>query len=156
MDDVAWGALTLTLTALAGVYTVWAFRNRGVTAALRGAGITLIPVALLLTNSLRMVTRIGDAVADWATGLAWNPMVWAGLLLGGISVVCFVVAGFLTQREIGTAAPSKPGRQQAGGSKELPAAKRSGSKPVLTKDPVDPVDTEMAEIEALLRKRGIE
>jgi hypothetical protein len=150
VDDVAWGALTLTLTALAGVYTWWAFRNRGVTAALRGAGLTLIPVALLLTNSLRMVTRIGDAVADWATALAWNPMVWAGLLLGGISVVCFVVAGFLTQREIGTAAPTK---RRAGGSKELPAAKRSGSRPVLAKDPVD---TEMAEIEALLRKRGIE
>ena len=153
MDDVAWGALTLTLTALAGVYTVWAFRNRGVTAALRGAGITLIPVALLLTNSLRMVTRIGDAIADWATGLAWNPFVWAGLLLGGISVVCFVVAGFLTRREIGTAGPA---RERAGGSKELPAAKRSGSTPVLAKGPKDPVDSEMAEIEALLRKRGIE
>jgi heme exporter protein D len=149
MDDVAWGALTLTLTALAGTYTWWAFRNRGVSAGVRGVGFTLLPLALLLTNSLRMVTRIGTAIADWATDLAWNPLVWAGLLLGGISVVCFVVAGFLTRRELGTPEPSK---QRGGGSKELPAGRRSGSQPVLADEPVD---NEMAEIEALLRKRGI-
>src|SRR5689334_12235075 len=47
VDDVVWGALTVTLTLLGGLYTWFAFRRRGFVAGLRGVGLTLIPVALL-------------------------------------------------------------------------------------------------------------
>jgi heme exporter protein D len=147
VDDVTWGALTLTLTLLGGIYTWFAYRRRGVAAGLRGAGITLIPVALLLTDTLKMVTRIADAVGDWAVNVVFNPFMWAGLVVAGISVVCFVVAGVLTRREIGT----MPRASRADpGAKALPEARGRKAQPV-----VDPVDAEMAEIEALLRKRGI-
>ena len=66
MDEAAWGALTLSLTVLGGVYTWFAFRSRGFVAGLRGVGFTIIPVALLLTDTLEMVTRIGSAIGDWA------------------------------------------------------------------------------------------
>jgi hypothetical protein len=148
VDDAAWGALTLTLTLLGGLYTWFAFRRRGFVAGLRGVGITLVPLALLLTNSLRMVTEVGDAVGDWALELAWNPFTWLGLILGGVSVVCFVVSGFLAHREVGTA----PRRTQDDKvTKALPEGRGKRSEPVLA----DPIDAEMAEIEALLRKRGI-
>ena len=42
-------------------------------AGLRGVGFTLIPVALLLTDTLQMVTRIGDAVGDWAVQPGLQP-----------------------------------------------------------------------------------
>jgi len=145
MDDVAWGALTLALTLMGGAWTVYAYRNRGVVSALRGAGFTLIPLALLLTNSLRMVTRIVDAVGDWALALAWNPFTWLGLIVGGVSVVCFVVAGFLANRGVG-ASEAEPKKR----SKELSQGRQPKAEPVLAD-----VDPEMAEIEALLRKRGI-
>ena len=147
MDDAVWGALTLTLTLLGGLYTWFAFRRRGFVAGLRGVGITLVPVALLLTDTLQMVTRIGDAVGDWALHLAFSPLTWLGVILGGVSVVCFVVAGFLANREVGTS----PRRVEGDDPKSLPEGRGKRSKPVLA----DPVDAEMAEIEALLRKRGI-
>ena len=145
MDDAAWGALTLSLTVTGGIYTWFAFRSRGFVAGLRGVGFTIIPLALLLTDTLRMVTRIGDAIGDWALHLAFSPATWLGMVLAGVSVVCFVVAGFLANRGVGSAAGAgKPARNELGKGK----ASRSG--PVLSD-----VDPEIAEIEALLRKRGI-
>jgi heme exporter protein D len=148
VDDVTWGALTLTLTLLGGIYTWLAYQRRGLAAGLRGAGFTLIPVALLLTDTLKMVTRIADAVGDWALHLVFNPFMWAGIVLAGVSMVCFVVSGFLTRREIGTT--PRQGRR-TDDTKALPEGRGKRAEPVVA----DPVDAEMAEIEALLRKRGI-
>jgi hypothetical protein len=143
VDEAAWGALTLSLTVLGGIYTWFAFRSRGFVAGLRGVGFTLIPVALLLTDTLQMVTRIGNAVSDWALGLAFSPATWLGIVLAGVSVVCFVVAGFVANR----GAEDKPATEKVP-RKELGKAKGSKSDPILA-------DPELAEIEALLRKRGI-
>ena len=146
VDDAAWGALTLSLSILGGIYTWFAFRSRGFVAGLRGAGFTIIPLALLLTDTLQMVTRIGSAVGDWAANLALNPTTWLGIILAILSVGCFVAAGFLSDRGVGvTKGEDEPRR------KELPKGKGGKSKPVLAD-----VDPEMAEIEALLRKRGIQ
>ena len=142
MDDAAWGALTVTLTLLGGLYTWFAFRRRGFVAGLRGAGLTLIPVALWLTDTFVMVGEIGSAIGDWATDFAFSPSSWLGIVLAGVAVVCFVVAGFLANRGVGAAPEEK--------RKELPESRGRKAEPV-----VSDVDPELAEIEALLRKRGI-
>jgi hypothetical protein len=143
VDEAAWGALTLSLTVLGGIYTWFAFRNRGFVAGLRGVGFTLIPVALLLTDTLKMVSRIGSAISDWALHLAFSPATWLGIMLGGVSVVCFVVAGFMANRGAeDKPAAGKPAR------KELSKGKSAKKDPILA-------DPELAEIEAMLRKRGI-
>ena len=148
MDDVAWGALALTLTALGGIYTWFAFRRRGVAAGLRGASLTLVPVALYLTRTLRLVTDIAGEIVDWAVHLVFSPTVWLGVIIAAVAVVLFVVSGFLKARDIGSSPKAK--RQDASSApEELPAARRTRSAPVVQADP------EMAEIEALLRKRGI-
>jgi heme exporter protein D len=158
VDEAAWGALTLSLTVLGGLYTWFAFRSRGFVAGLRGIGFTLIPVALLLTDTLQMVSRIGDAVSHWALNLAFNPFTWLGIVLAVLSVVCFVVAGFLANRgagqqprkdrktsgkNTGKDTPKDTGRQLAKG-------RGTRSQPVLPD-----IDPELAEIEAMLRERGI-
>jgi hypothetical protein len=145
VDDATWVALTLTLTLLGGLYTWFAFRSRGFVAGLRGVGITIIPVALLLTDTLQLVTKIGSAIGDWAVHLAFNPVTWLGIILAGVSVVCFVVAGFIADRGAGATAD-----EGTPSPKELPKGKGTKKEPVLSD-----VDAEMAEIEALLRKRGI-
>jgi hypothetical protein len=145
MDEAAWGALTLSLTVLGGIYTWFAFRSRGFVAGLRGVGFTIIPVALLLTDSLEMATKIGSAVGDWVGNFAFSPASWLGIILALVSVTCFVAAGFLAERGVGAAtSEAKPSR------KELNKGKGTKKEPVLAD-----VDPEMAEIEALLRKRGI-
>ena len=157
MDEAAWGALALTLTILGGLYTWFAYQRRGLAAGMRGAALTLLPVAAWLTDVLKLLTRIGDAVGDWAVRLAFSPSLWAGLVLGGVSVVLFVVSGFMADRNLGTTPrgrkESKPGAPKSGAPKrgELTAAP-----PASTEPPLDSgVDAEMAEIEAILRKRGI-
>ena len=145
MDEAAWGALTLSLTVLGGIYTWFAFRSRGFVAGLRGVGFTIIPVALLLTDTLEMATKIGSAVGDWVGGFAFSPASWLGIILAVLSVTCFVAAGFIAERGAGaSASEAKPSR------KELAKGKGTKKEPVLSD-----VDPEMAEIEALLRKRGI-
>ena len=147
MDDVTWGALALTLTLLGGIYTWFAYQRRGAAAGLRGVGFTLIPVALLLTDTLEMLTEVVGAVGDWAADLVFNPFMWAGVALAGVSFVCFVVSGYLTRREIGTTPPEGKRTEE---TKALPESR--GKKPPAV---AHPGDAEMAEIEALLRKRGI-
>jgi hypothetical protein len=147
MDEAAWVALTLSLTVLGGIYTWFAFRSRGFVAGLRGVGFTIIPVALLLTDTLEMATKIGSAVGDWVGNFVFSPASWLGIILAAVSVTCFVVAGFISDRAVGTGESGGSGEKP---SKELAKGKSTKKEPVLSD-----VDPEMAEIEALLRKRGI-
>lgn len=147
VDDVTWAALAATLTLLGGIYTWFAFRRRGLTAGLRGAAWTLVPVALYLTGMLRLLTGIGEEVAAWAARLVFSPTVWLGFAVAAVAVVLFVVSGFLRSRGVG--AGQRQGRAvQDEQPKALPE-RRQGSQTALADDP------ELAEIEALLRKRGI-
>jgi hypothetical protein len=148
VDDAAWGALALALTVLGGTYTWFAFRSRGLVAGLRGAGFTIIPVALLLTDTLQLVGDIGGAVGDWLVDFAFSPAAWLGIILAVVSVTCFVAAGFLAERGVGGARPKEPGEKPS--RKELGQGRANKKEPVLSD-----IDPEMAEIEALLRKRGI-
>jgi hypothetical protein len=146
MDEAAWGALALALTLLGGIYTYVSYQRRGLTAAVRGGAITLIPLAAWLTGVLELLTEIGGAVGDWGADLAFSPTMWLGMGLAGLAAVLFVVSGFLTDRGVG----QKPKEQKQG--KELPATRAPAQSPVVADSGVD---AEMAEIEAILRKRGI-
>lgn len=149
MDDVAWGALALALTLLGGIYTWFAFRRGGLAAGLRGASFTLLPLALYLTGTLRLLTGIGEDIVDWAARLVFSPTVWLGVIVAAIAVVLFVVSGFLSARQIGTSPRRRPTTQESRPD-ALPARRQGRSKPA-----VSDADPELAEIEALLRKRGI-
>lgn len=154
MDEAAWGALALALTILGGIYTYVAYQRRGLTAAVRGGAITLLPLAAWLTGVLELLTEVGGAVGDWAADLAFSPTMWIGAGLAGLAVVLFVVSGFLADRGVGTSprAP-KADRQKSpkAGREALPPARPPSAGPVVNEG----VDAEMAEIEAILRKRGI-
>jgi hypothetical protein len=148
VDDVAWGALTLSLTVLGALYTVHAYRRRGLVPAMRGAGLTLLPLAALLTGTLRMFTRMADAVADWATSLVFSPAVWLGVVVAGVAVVLLGAAKVADARGLG-ARPGQGVPQEQAGQAE-PRHGRGRDLP-----PSEPVDDDLAEIEAILRKRGI-
>jgi hypothetical protein len=147
MDDVTWGALAAGLTLLLAAYSLWAFRHRGAAAGTRGAALTLLPAAAWLTGTLRMFTRIVDAVGDWATHLVFSPTVWAGTFLAGLSAVLWVIGGFLHGRNAARAGAAGPAPVQGSDAKPLPASRQGKGKPV--------IDDDMAEIEAILKNRGI-
>ncbi|WP_345522849.1 hypothetical protein [Nocardioides conyzicola] len=140
MDDAAWAALTLSLTVAGGIWTWFAFRNRGLASGLRGLGFTLLPLAAYLTKTLQMFTGIAGEIGDWASNVAWSPVVWTGIVLAGVAVLLIGVSGRIRAREVGPTAEAK-GLPPAGpGRKGRPALAEDG---------------DMADIEALLRKRGI-
>jgi hypothetical protein len=150
VDDVSWGALTLTLTIVGGFYTWWAFRNRGATAAVRGLALTLLPAAAWLTGTLEMFSRIANAISDWALHLVFSPRVWLGVILAGLSVTLFFVAGFMRKRGIGggSSASGEPrSTEPASAPKALPRAQQ----------PSGPLDDDGLddEIAAILKRRGI-
>ena len=143
MDDAAWAALTLSLTVAGGIWTWFAFRNRGLASGTRALGFTVLPLAAYLTKTLQMFTGIAGEIGDWASNVVWSPVVWLGIVLAGVSVMLIGVSGRLRGREVGTA--EKPDK-----SKPLPAPGPGWKgRPALAQD------DDMAEIEALLRKRGI-
>ncbi|HET7519530.1 MAG TPA: cellulose synthase [Actinomycetes bacterium] len=165
MEETTWAALTAALTLAGAIWTWIAFRRRGAVNGLRALGFTLLPAAAWLTGTLEMVVEIAGSVTDWATGLVFDIFTWAGVGLAGLALVLFVVSGFLRDRQLGRARSSGPASGPASdsasgstprttrGRRELPAAS-SGSAGTTGRSPI--VDDDLADIEALLRKRGIE
>ncbi len=143
---MTWAALTAVLTTLGAAWTWYAFRHRGAASGLRGAGLTLLPPAAWLTGTLEMFSEIGSSVAGWATGLVLNPLVWTGIVLAGLSVLLFGTSAALRERGRG----GMPGEGTAGSDATpgslSPAGEQRG-KPA--------IDDDLADIEALLKRRGI-
>lgn len=154
MEETTWAALTAALTVAGAIWTWIAFRRRGAANGLRALGFTLLPAAAWLTGTLRTVVEIGSALTDWATGLVFDVRTWTGVGLAGLALLLLVVSGFIRDRQLarGQAAGKRgadAGRGRQARPEELPRAGRAGrGAPVL--------DDDMADIEALLRKRGIE
>lgn len=152
VEGTTWAALTAALTVAGAIWTWIAFRRRGAANGLRAMGFTLLPAAAWLTGTLEMVVEIAGSVTDWATGLVFNVLTWSGIGLAGLAVVLFVVSGFIRDRQLARAQTKDGAPAAAPSSKrrdELPPASartKGGS----------PIDNEMADIEALLKKRGIE
>jgi len=141
-DSAAWGALAFALSTLLGVVTFFQWRRSGLAAGLRGAGWTILPVAAWLTGVLELAFDIADSVGHWAIHLVFSPVVWLGIVLGGVSVVLFGASALLGRR----AAP-------AGAHDETPALGRPKSKGGRPSGGV--FDDDLGDIEAILRKHGI-
>ena len=148
-DATVWQALGVTLTAVGLLLSGLVWRRRGAASGLRGVAWSLLPLAAALIGLLRVVWEVADSVSSWAVRLVFSPVVWAGVVVAGVSVVLFVVSGFLRRRS------PKPTRAERRAAKagDQPAAvtgarSRPGATPAVKDDDMD-------DIEAILRKHGI-
>lgn len=151
MEGTTWAALTAALTVAGAIWTWIAFRRRGAANGLRAMGFTLLPAAAWLTGTLEMVTEIAGSVTDWATTLVFDVRTWVGVGLAGLAVVLWFVSGIIRDRQLARGQAVGQGRT-TGGADALPEASSTRTGPTSRAA----VDDEMADIEALLRKRGIE
>ena len=153
IDTSTWQALGLLLTVVGLVRSVLVWRRRGATAGLRGVAWSLLPAAAGLTGTLKLVWEIGDDIASWAARLVFSPVVWAGIVLAGVSVVLFGVSAAMRARGRGGAAEDTGSAKAVGptgADRQLPAKRSSRkAKPAVGDDDMD-------DIEAILRKHGIQ
>ena len=98
VNDVSWGALALSLTVVGGIYTWWALRHRGVVAAVRGAGLTLLPIAAWLTGLLQVAGEITDSLSNWLARLVFSPSTWLGMIIGFVAIVLIGGARMVARR----------------------------------------------------------
>jgi hypothetical protein len=145
VNDLSWGALALALTALGGIYTWWAVRNRGFARAVRAAGFTLLPLAAWMTGLLEVFGNVADAFGHWFTRLVFSPFVWLGVVVFVIALV-LIGAGNVLGRRPGTGDRPRPRRTGRPGRPEAVGSPTQH-------DPL--IDDDLAEIQAILKKRGI-
>ncbi|MFN8195141.1 MAG: hypothetical protein U0R80_12755 [Nocardioidaceae bacterium] len=144
VNPIMW-ALAISLSTFAGVWTFISWRRRAWRSLVRGVALMVLPFGLLFTGSLTLAMRILDAITLWATRLVFSPSVWVGGALVVLSVVLLLVA-----RRV----PQAPGRRSSRRSlRRTPADGALPASPAPARGA--PVDDEMAEIEAILRRRGI-
>ena len=142
--SAAWASLAVVLSALGAAYGWFAWRTIGVRGLLRGAGLALLPIGMWLTGTLRLVGFLVDWFAGWATGLVLSPTVVLGSVLVVLAVVLLGAASRMVPRG---RAPRAVGAGRGPGRPAQPG--RAGrAAPAVG-------DDDLADIEALLRRRGI-
>ncbi|ASU83757.1 cellulose synthase [Nocardiopsis gilva YIM 90087] len=152
----------LTVVGLLISWMVW--RRRGSAAGLRGVAWSLLPLAAGLMGLMTIVWRLVFDLSRFFASLIFNPIVWAGVVVAGLAVVLWVVSGIMRARGIGTggAKPAPKAAETGGGAApEIAGAQAApASSPKQPKQPKQAAqsaaDDDFSDIEALLRKRGIE
>jgi hypothetical protein len=150
LDNSTWMALGVTLSVAGLGISAVLWKRRGPAAGLRAAAWALLPLAAAMTRTLKVLWEMGELFVRYVANLVFNPLMWLGLVVLAVSVVLFVVSGMMRSRGVGTT--GRPATKDgAGGSTTGTAALPAGSG---RKAPA-PVDDDMADIEAILRKHGI-
>jgi hypothetical protein len=150
-------ALAAGLTLLGLLVTILAGRRGHKGRMVQGIGLMLAPVGLYLSGLLRLLWDGGVAVVDWASRLVLSPAVWFGLALLAVCFVLWVVGGIIARRtpkrsradRKAAAAPAGGTTAVAGRSDRSPSGQANARQ-------APAQDDDMAEIEALLKARGIE
>ncbi|MFF7248983.1 hypothetical protein ACFZBU_34315 [Embleya sp. NPDC008237] len=180
--DVVTGALCMALTGLGLVIAVQKARQRRFLNATRWTAAALFPIGLYLTGLATLGRRVGSAAADWATDLAFGIKAWGGVAILAFAVMLLMITRMIGRKNpepTGTSAssassPSSFSSSSAdlaallggtgadtGAGGNAGAAQPSSRQPKPAAAPRSrraargAVDDEFAEIEELLRKRGI-
>jgi hypothetical protein len=108
----------------------------------RGPDETLLPLAAWMTGLLQVFGDITDTLSSWLAHLVFSPKTWLGMIIGFVAIVLIGGANAIARR-------GKPAKADKAPSTKAPRAVG----PTKTPDPL--IDDEMAEIQAILKKRGI-
>lgn len=141
--------------ALLGVIiTGLAWRRGSKGRVIQGIGVVIAPIALYFAGLLTLVWDTVVALVGWAGRIVFTPLVWLGLSLLAVCFVLWIVGGIVAKRAGDKEKPEKSKKETAAGGQAPQVG--TGKKPEQEKQQAAPVDEDMAEIEELLKKRGIE
>jgi hypothetical protein len=142
MSDAVIFAISLGVT-LVGLVASWGvYRRRGAASGARGAALSLIPLAASMTG-----------VTPFLADLVFSPMKWAGVAVAGLAVVLYLASGAALSRRSVTEGDGGKAARKASGGKQAAAGK--APKGAVGGPAPTAVDPDLAEIEDILRNRGI-
>src|SRR3954470_15186992 len=98
MSDAAIFAISLGVTLVGLVISWGVFRRRGAASGMRGAALSLVPLAAAMTG-----------VTEFFVDLAFSPVKWAGVGVAGLAVVLYLTSGAMLSRR------AEAGSDDAGG-----------------------------------------
>ncbi|MFE1166847.1 cellulose synthase [Nocardiopsis sp. NPDC058789] len=155
--------LGAALTAVGFVISYFVWRRKGAAYGLRGVAWSLLPVIAGLLLLMDVVLQFVLGVLGILLTMAFKLQSWVGLGLAVLMVVLYVVSGFMKSKGIGVKPGARPedrarARTEGGGGAPAagaaPAPAGQVNAPKQAKAPA--ADDDFDDIEALLRKRGIE
>ncbi|MCD0450124.1 hypothetical protein LO762_13110 [Actinocorallia sp. API 0066] len=145
MSDALLFTVSLAVTVL-GLLASWRVgRGRGAASGLRGAAWSLVPLGFYLTG-----------LTGFLASLVFSPAKWAGVVVLALAGVLYVVSGVRLRSSAGR--PGRAGRTGGAHGGEPRRAGAGAQPPAVggaARRPAPPIDDEMAEIEEILRRRGI-
>ncbi|GAA4085780.1 cellulose synthase [Nonomuraea soli] len=176
VDQIAWFPILAGASVVGLVFTFLTWRRRGALAAARVLAWSLLPMAAYLTGAFKALWTVGSTLVSFVAGLVLNPLVWAGVILAGISAVLFVVTGVLRGRKLAKAdrldaggEPAVSGRARKPAVQAAPKAAQQAQRPQQAQQAQKPVpqpaaaqtkkkpaaDDDFSDIEDILKRRGI-
>jgi hypothetical protein len=149
-----WTFVGVTASAVLVAFVPFAWRRRGPVFGLRMAAFALLPAGLAMTGLLTLGGRLGRAFSSFVTHLVFSPVVWFGFTMLGVSVLLALTAQAVRRRGIGAPAPSASS-SRGSGSTAAPVGARPAAPALDRKRKAPAAADEFADIEELLRRRGI-
>ena len=153
MRPCMWNSGGMSETTVVAVVTIvlvvlpllWAlsgwFSRRSSRAMLRGLGLALIPIGLVLTGLMRLFVRAIRLVVDWFAGTVMTSTMWIGVIVIAVGLVTWLVAGIMAPVDRETGRQRRQDHAARKQTREASSAKDSRSTEAPAHNPTDNAPT---------------
>lgn len=152
----------LTLVGIIITAIIW--RAAKVRTVVWWLGLSLIPISIYLLGLSQQAVDAYTTLRAWFDGLAFTPLVWAGVATLGLGALLMLVSRVIPakprkKRDAAPAAPAAPPASARGTSPALASrapAQPAAPTPRTSASQSTPADADLDEVTEILKRRGIE
>ena len=164
--------VTIITTVLPVLWAIFGWlARRSWRPVLRGLGLALVPIGLLVTGLMRLLVRALTLVVSWFAHTQMTTTIWTGVIVAAIGLLTWIGAGFMTPltREEARQRRAEHRERRAAGAAGKPTAptsrasrtsqagatktRRTASSPAASRG--SGMSPEDEELEKILKDRGI-
>ena len=164
--------VTIITTVLPVLWAIFGWlARRSWRPVLRGLGLALVPIGLLVTGLMRLLVRALALVVNWFAHTQMTTTIWTGVIVAAIGLLTWIGAGFMTPltREEARQRRAEHRERRAAGAAGKPTAptsrasrtsqagatktRRTASSPAASRG--SGMSPEDEELEKILKDRGI-
>ena len=89
--------VTIITTVLPVLWAIFGWlARRSWRPVLRGLGLALVPIGLLVTGLMRLLVRALALVVNWFAHTQMTTTIWTGVIVAAIGLLTWIGAGFMT------------------------------------------------------------